>query len=217
MSWFPEWSCLPFLLSYQDCAAQAYGEGIEDKRHTWALLAVPLVSGTALALWLGTVAFGPVLLGVLGWAVALAARLPVVGSAGRLHDTGRGNVILSTASGVTDEVVRLALVLVGVSGVEPALWAGFGWALAGLAFTIATNRPQQGFPELAAATVFHLGATLLLAAGPWWVLLTATVHTAVNVGYARWPRHRLMPAELFGCAAGVGLLLAGLVTFGRLP
>jgi hypothetical protein len=189
-----------------------------------------------LAVVLGVSEAGAVLLGVLGWLVALAARLPVLASAGRLHAIRRRDTIIAVTSGITDEVVRLALVLVVVGGTASALWAGFGWALAGLVFADATRlaqfrwplgrqaaeqlRAQGGFTSThpahggvraVTATSLHLGTTLLLAAGPWWLLVTASAHAVVNVAFARWARRRLVPVELLGGIVGAALLLAGLL------
>ncbi|MEU7478240.1 hypothetical protein AB0A63_19810 [Lentzea sp. NPDC042327] len=194
-----------------------------------------------LAVLLGLDQAGVVLLGVLGWLVALAARLPVLGSAGRLHALRRRETIIAVVSGATDEVVRLALVVIVVSGVESALWAGFGWALAQLVFLAATEltrfsgpvgrlaaeqlKAQGGFvsthPAHSAARgittmSFHLGATLLLSTGPWWVVVTAFAHLLVNTGLVRWAGRRLVPVELFGAFVSAALLLAGLVGTGVL-
>ncbi|NGY63120.1 hypothetical protein G7043_29795 [Lentzea sp. NEAU-D13] len=205
-----------------------------------AVMSVVLVLLAAtLAMLLGVAEAGAALLGVLGWLVALAARLPALASAGRLRDPGRSRTILAAALAVTDEVVRLALVLIVVSGHASALWAGFGWALAELVFVVATHLAQFSWPigrEAAdqlrseggfisthpahsgvrgiAATTFHLGATLLLTMGPWWVLVTASAHVAVNLAFARWARRRLVPVQLFSALVSVALLAAGLVASG---
>ena len=197
--------------------------------------AVLVLLAAVLAILLGVSEAGVALLGVLGWLVALAARLPVLASAGRLRDPGRSRTILEPASAITDEVVRLALVLVVVSGSASALWAGFGWALAELVFVVATYlsrfswpigrqaaeqlRSQGGFLSThpahsgvrgITATSFHLGATLLLAAGPWWVLATASAHVAVNLVFVRWARRRLVSVEVFSAVVSAALLVAGL-------
>ncbi|SES43416.1 hypothetical protein [Lentzea albida] len=199
-----------------------------------ALLALLAV---ALAVVLGADHAGAVLLGALGWFVALAARLPVLGSAGRLHALRRRETIIALVSGATDEVVRLAVVLVAVSGVESALWAGFGWALAQLVFTAATELPKFSWPvgrqaseQLKAqggfvsthplhsavrgvtAISFHLGATLLLSAGLWWVAVTASAHVLVNIGFARWAGKRLVAVEVFAVVVGAVVLVAGLTS-----
>ncbi len=201
---------------------------------------VLVLLAAALVLVLGVSEAGAALLGALGWMIALAARLPVLASAGRLHAVKRRDTILGVASGITDEVVRLALVLVVVGGAGSALWTGFGWALAGLVFAAATQLTQFGWPigrqaaeQLRAqggfisthpvhgsvrgitATSFHLGATLLLAAGPWWVLATASAHAVVNVAFARWAGRRLVQVELLAAVVSATLLLAGLLTSGR--
>lgn len=197
--------------------------------------AVLVVLAATLGILLGVSEAGAVLLGVLGWLVALAARLPALASAGRLRDPERSRTILESASAITDEVVRLALVLVVVSGHAAALWAGFGWALAELVFVVATYlsrfswpigrqaaeqlRSQGGFLSThpahsgvrgITATSFHLGATLLLATGPWWVLVTASAHVAVNLVFVRWARRRLVSVEVFSAVVSAALLVAGL-------
>ncbi|MEU7526747.1 hypothetical protein AB0A74_13520 [Saccharothrix sp. NPDC042600] len=60
----------------------------------------------------------------------------------------------------------------------------------------------------ATTTAFHLGATLLLVAGPWWLPATVAAHAAVNLTFTRWARRRLPAAEL-GCAVVSALLLLG--------
>lgn len=188
------------------------------------MTSVLVLLAAALVVVLGVAEAGTALLGVLGWLVALPDRVQ--------RDT-----ILAVASGITDEAVRLALVLVVVNGVGSALWAGFGWALAGLVFVAATQLAQFSWPvgrqaaeQLRAqggfisthpvhggvrgvtATSFHLGATLLLAAGPWWwVLVTASAHAVVNVAFARWAQGRLVRVELFSAVVSAALLLSGLL------
>lgn len=198
---------------------------------------VLVLLAAVLVMLLGIAEAGAALLGVLGWIVALAARLPALATAGRLRAAERRDTILAVASGITDEVIRLALVLVVISGTGSALWTGFGWALTGLVAVAATQLTQFSWPigQQAAeqlrsqggfisthpvhggvrgisATSFHLGATLLLASGPWWVLATASAHAVVNVAFARWARRRLMLVELLGAVLGAALLLGGLLT-----
>ena len=202
-----------------------------------AVVAILLVLlAVMLAVLLGVSQAGTALVGVLGWLAALAARLPALGTAGRLHAVRRRDTIIGVSSGITDEVVRLALVLVAVSGVESALWAGFGWALAQLVFIAAIElttftwpigrqaaeqlKAQGGFVSThpahsgvrgLTAMSFYLGATLLLTAGPWWVLATASAHVLVNLAFARQARKRLVAVEVFGAVVSVALLLAGLI------
>ncbi|MEV8444066.1 hypothetical protein AB0425_42395 [Actinosynnema sp. NPDC051121] len=189
--------------------------------------------------WLGPGQAGTALLGALGWLVALAARVPAVASAGRLHDPGRGRTVLAAASAVTDEVVRLLLVLVAVTGFAPALWAGLGWAVAELVFATATGlsqftgtlgpraaevlgaeggvaatHPLHVLLRGATTTAFHLGATLLLADGPWWLPATVAAHAVVNLTFTRWARHRLSAAEVVCAVVCALLLVAGLALSG---
>jgi hypothetical protein len=198
---------------------------------------VLVLLAAALVTTLGVAEAGTALLGALGWTVALAARLPVLASAGRLHALRRRDTVIGVSSGITDEVVRLALVLMVVSGTGSALWAGFGWALAALVFVAATRltqfswpigaqaaeqlRSQGGFSSThplhggvrgITATSFHLGATLLLATGPWWVLATASAHAVMNVASARWARRRLVRVELLCAVLSAAILVGGLLS-----
>lgn len=61
----------------------------------------------------------------------------------------------------------------------------------------------------ATTTAFHLGATLLLVAGPWWLPATVAAHAAVNLTFARWARHRLPAAEVVGALVLLGGLALG--------
>ncbi|KOV84519.1 hypothetical protein [Nocardia sp. NRRL S-836] len=198
---------------------------------------VLVLAAATLVVTSGIADAGAALLGVLGWLVALAASLPVLASASRLHAAGKRDTILAVASGTTDEVVRLALVLVVVDGTGSARWAGLGWALAGLVFAVATqlrrfSRPvgRQAAEQLRShggyisthplhgglrgitATSFHLGATLLLASDPRWVFATAAAHVVLNVAFARWARRRPVPVEVMGAGVSAALLAAGLLT-----
>lgn len=198
--------------------------------------AVLVLLAAALVVLFGISDAGAALLGVLGWLVALAARLPALASAGRLHDPDRSRTILAATSAVTDEVARLALVLVVAGGYIPALWAGFGWALAELVFVLAAHlarfsrpvgrraaeqlRSEGGFVSTHPAhagvrgittTAFHLGASLLLATGSWWVPVTASAHVAVNLAFARGARRQLVAVQVFGAVVSAALLAAGLI------
>jgi hypothetical protein len=143
--------------------------------------------------------------------------------------------------------VRLQLVLIGADSFTLAMWAGFGWALAELTFTMsnglmqgtllrsagnkgrraaelllsqggfASTHPWHGVIQCVAATTFHLGATLLLAIQPWFVLFVAPAHAAVNLTHVRLARRQLARAELLSATVGASLLLTGLIVFGRLP
>ncbi|HEY8371809.1 MAG TPA: hypothetical protein VIL00_03605 [Pseudonocardiaceae bacterium] len=209
----------------------------------WTLL-VPLLCAVLLSLWQGWTDIGAALLGALGWLVALALRVPVAAGAIRLRDQRNELTVLGAVSGPADEVARLGLVLVGVAGPSGALWAGFGWALAEQVFTmisavsqaaqlgrpgvkgrrasellflyggLAGARPWHRVIERVAAFAFHLGATLLLATQPWWVLLTAPVHAGWNLARVRWSRRHLVRVELVAVVTGGAVLLAGLLVAG---
>jgi hypothetical protein len=75
---------------------------------------------------------------------------------------------------------------------------------------VSTHPAHSGVRGLTAMS-FYLGATLLLTAGPWWVLATASAHALVNLVFARQAGKRLVPVEVFGAVVSVALLLAGLI------
>ena len=67
-----------------------------------------------------------------------------------------------------------------------------------------------GAAERIGATALHTGFTLLLAAQPWLALLTAPIHTGVNLGALTLQRRSLLLTEAVVVAAGAVAFVGGL-------
>jgi hypothetical protein len=180
------------------------------------------------------------LAGAAGWLVALVLRTPIglVGMkvTGSTERTQRWVV---ASCGPLEESVRLAVLLLVGRDLSTALWIGLGWAALDVAHTIANgialarlarrkdpeaeqaramlppsalsaSAPLWGVVERAWASALHIGFTLVLAAVPIAVLLTAPIRSAVNVG-ALWltERHGTLLASLAGLAVGAAALGIG--------
>ncbi|MEO3784058.1 hypothetical protein ABGB12_12050 [Actinocorallia sp. B10E7] len=195
-----------------------------------ALLTVPVLLvllplfALALGWWKGAPDWTAIGLGAAGWLVALMLRGPVAAAVAK-QPGERAALIVASASGPCEELVRLALVVLLLSGAEEALWAGFGWGAVEIVYTVVNalvirsllgrNDPQavearalleaQGtlradgpvwaFLERIGATLLHIGFTLLLVWQPWIVLATVPLHSAVNLGIVRLTRVSLPLAE----------------------
>jgi len=134
------------------------------------------------------------------------------------------------------------LLLVG-RDLGTALWIGLGWAAIEVVYAIANgfaiaalaqrtdpeaerarallppaalsgNAPWWGVAERIWTTAVHIGFTLILAAVPALVVVTAVLHSALNVGFLWLVGHRgLLLTTLAGVAAGSTILLFGLWLF----
>lgn len=191
-----------------------------------ALVVVPVVVGGVLWFLLAAPDWRAVGLGAAGWVVALVLRQPFALLAVRLVGQKRAGTIVGWLSGPAEELVRLALVILLLSSVPAAAWAGFGWGAVEVLFTIGNaiaiaammtrtdaksvearelmrdlgmTAPQAagwGVLERVSAMALHLGFTLLLFAEPWLVILTIPVHSATNMIAVRFAKTHLAATEL---------------------
>ncbi len=182
----------------------------------------------------------PFLAGAGGWLLALILRTPiglvgmkVTGSTERTQ----GWVVAS--SGPLEEAVRLAVLLLVGRDLSTALWIGLGWASIEVLYAIANGfalaalaertdpeaeqakamlppsafsgtGPLWGVVERAWASALHIGFTLILAAMPLAVLVTAPVHSLVNVAALRLMERRgLLVVSLAGLVVGAAALGIG--------
>ncbi len=185
----------------------------------------------------------PLLAGAGGWLLALVLRTPVglvgmkvTGSADRTQ------AWVVASSGPLEEAVRLAVLLIVGRDLSTALWIGLGWASIEVLYAIANGfalaalaertdpeaeqakamlppsafsgtAPLWGVVERAWASGLHIGFTLILAALPIAVLLTAPLHSLVNVAALRLgTRYGLLAVSAAGvvvaaAALGIGWLL----------
>jgi hypothetical protein len=201
---------------------------------------VPIGFGLAFAELGHPALIGPLLAGAAGWLLALVLRTPVglvgmkvTGST----ETTQAWVVAS--SGPLEEATRLAVLLLVGRDLSTALWVGLGWASIEVLYAIANGfalaalaertdpeaerakamlppsamggaAPLWGVVERAWASALHIGFTLILAALPLAVLLTAPVHSLVNVAALRLARNRGMVAvSIAGIALGAATLGIG--------
>ncbi|MCU1438665.1 MAG: hypothetical protein JWP66_1752 [Naasia sp.] len=205
-----------------------------------ALLPAPILAGVVLVLVLGAPAWGLVGLGAAGWLVALLLRQPVALLAARRLTREKAADLVGWFSGPAEELVRVLAVLLVVRGVEDALWLSFGWAaaeaillavntfaVAGLLGrddprsrearellaaqgSLAPRNPVWGFLERLSATALHLGFSVALVGAPWLAVVTAPLHSAINMLAVRFAPTRIALTEAALAAAGAAVLLAAL-------
>jgi hypothetical protein len=154
--------------------------------------------------------------------------------------TERAQRWVVASSGPLEESVRLAVLLLVGRDLGTALWIGLGWAAIEVLYAIANgfaiealarrtdpeaervrallppaalsaSGPWWGVVERVWATAIHLGFTLILAAVPALVVVTAALHSAINVAFLWLLGHRgLLMTTLAGVATGGAILLFGL-------
>jgi hypothetical protein len=98
---------------------------------------VPVVIAVVLATTLAPARPGAAALGAAGWLAALALRAPAGPFVSRMPKQD-APTFMALISGPAEELVRLLLVLFGVSGFGDLLWAGFGWATIEVIYTLVT-------------------------------------------------------------------------------
>lgn len=149
-------------------------------------------------------------IGVLGWMVALALRIPIMLPI-KKWPIDRVTNLMASISGPLEEGIRwLALLWIGAS-FHMALSLGQGWAAIEVINTIGalvaranlltrndekameakkildqqlsgiqSNNPMWGIVERIFASGFHIGSTLVIAFNPWLVILMMPVHSLFN-------------------------------------
>jgi hypothetical protein len=209
------------------------------------VLAVPVAYGLAFTWMGYPPQPGLFAVGALGWFVALILRTPVGLAVLRISGSeDRAQTWVVASAGPLEEGMRLAaLTLVGRSPLV-ALWLGLGWVAVevlfaignGLAVSALVNRTDPeamrikalippsaltssaaawGVVERAWASAIHIGFTLVLSAVPIAVLVTAPVHTLVNVAFTRAVRaYPMSLAMLGGAIFGAMVLAAGWIVAG---
>lgn len=204
------------------------------------VLAVPIAYGVAFdRLGHGPMLL-PALAGAGGWLLALLLRAPVgllgMHLAGSPERAQRWVV---ASSGPLEEAVRLAVLLLVGRDLGTALWVGLGWASVEVLYSIAngfavaalaeradpeaeraramlppaalsSSSPLWGVVERAWASALHIGFTLMLAALPLLVLVTAPLHSAINVGVLWLARRQdFLVVSTVGMVVGGAVLAAG--------
>ncbi len=204
-------------------------------------LAVPAAIAALIHAGGHPVQWGLAAAGAAGWWLALVLRAPAA-LLGRKLPPAALNRLVVGASGPLEEGVRLAAVLWLVPGFSGALWLGWGWASIEVLFTIANGlvllrlldrdddnsrqvraileargtfsdaAPWLGVIERILASAVHVGFTLVVAAAPALALVTAPVHSALNLAVNHLSRRMVLFLALLALAAAV-VLGAGLALF----
>ncbi len=184
------------------------------------------------------IAFG---LGALGWIVALMLRGPISLFVKNLPQKSV-MLIVGFSSGPLEEGIRAALLLLTGTSFSWALSIGQGWAAIEVLYTIinglvlikifqkndekslevkrilasqGTSRlsPFWGLSERLFASLFHIGATLIIAYSPPLTIPILFVHSALNLGAVWISRRSMFFAQLYVAIIGVIVLVVGLVLF----
>jgi hypothetical protein len=204
-------------------------------------VAIPIAYGATFVALGQPVDGRALLVGAAGWFVALLLRSPVGLAAmalKRSEDETTRWVVAS--SGPLEEGVRLVALLLFGRDLTTALWLGLGWASIEIVYTIINgfalaslanrNDPEAervrallppsaftaagvawGVVERAWASAVHVGFTLITAAAPIAVILTAPLHSAINITFvAAMRRYSMAALHLAGAALAAGLVGLGL-------
>jgi len=178
-------------------------------------------------------------IGALGWLIALILRTPVIQIAGRLAKPSSAQLIVVNSSGPLEEIVRLVVLALTSFTLSNALSIGQGWAaievvyaaINGIMMLVIANgtdeksiearkmmeqqgmrtdlSPLVGVIERVTASAFHIGAALLIACQPWFVLLLVPAHSLLNLGAVRLMKTSIVWTEVFVAVVGIAVLAAG--------
>lgn len=206
------------------------------------LVAIPVLYGIGFALAGQPVMLGAFAVGVVGWIVALILRTPVGVAAMQVTASEeRAQTWVTASSGPLEEAVRLGALLFAGRDLSTALWLGLGWAsievvyalVNGFALAALAQRTDPeaqrarallppsaftsagvvwGVVERAWATAVHIGFTLILAAVPLAIVITAPAHSVLNFGFL-WAgrRYPIAAVSVAGVVVGAALFVIGLV------
>ncbi|MEC0093689.1 YhfC family glutamic-type intramembrane protease [Paenibacillus macquariensis] len=191
-------------------------------------------SGTAME-WK---AFG---LGALGWVIAFFLRGPLSAIVMKMPKE-KATTIIVASSGVFEECVRIAVLLLTSLTFSWSLSIGQGWAAIEVLFVIINlivmislskrtdeksiqakemlqmqgnmnAHPVWGVIERIFASAFHIGCTLLVAKYPWLVVLLIPLHSFVNLSAIKLSKQSMVQTELLIAIFGIITLTVGILVF----
>lgn len=209
-----------------------------------ALRILPLYVAVPLLFWFGFHAAGWSLdwkafgLGALGWLIALALRGPIL-ALGTKGKPAAAKIMMAASSGILEETVRLALLLLTSVGTSWAVSVGQGWAAIEVLFVMMNvvaiaslgkrtdekavqvrrmlasqgtlhASPLWGVLERVWASAFHIGATLVVARHPWTVTLLVPLHSGLNWLAVRLVARSVWQSSLLLAVVGTAVFLVGL-------
>lgn len=191
-------------------------------------------SGTAME-WK---AFG---LGALGWVIAFFLRGPLSALVMKMPKE-KATTIIAGSSGVFEECVRIAMLLLTSVTFSWSLSLGQGWAAIEVLFVIINllvmlslskrtdekavqakemlqmqgnmnAHPMWGIIERIFASAFHIGCTLVVAKYPMSVVVLIPLHSFVNLYAMKLAKKSMVRTEVFIAVTGMITLVAGLLVF----
>lgn len=177
-------------------------------------------------------------LGALGWLIALFLRGPLSAIVMKLSKE-KATTIVVISSGVFEECVRIAILMLTSRTYSWSVSIGQGWAAVEVLFVILnviiiaslsrrtdekamqakemlkmqgnlTASPLWGVIERIFASAFHIGCTLLAAKYPWLVVLLIPLHSFVNLTALKLAKKSIVQTELLIAAIGTIVLVAGI-------
>ncbi|OAB40589.1 hypothetical protein PMSD_01405 [Paenibacillus macquariensis subsp. defensor] len=183
-------------------------------------------------------AFG---LGALGWVIAFFLRGPLSAIVMKMPKE-KATTIIVASSGVFEECVRIAVLLLTSLTFSWSLSMGQGWAAIEVLFVIINlivmislskrtdekaiqakemlqmqgnmnAHPVWGVIERIFASAFHIGCTLLVAKYPWLVVLLIPLHSFVNLSAIKLSKQSMVQTELLIAIFGIITLTVGILVF----
>jgi hypothetical protein len=181
-------------------------------------------------------AFG---LGALGWVIALFLRGPLSAIVMKLPKE-KATTIVVGSSGVLEECVRIAILMLTSMTYSWSVSIGQGWAAVEVLFVMInvlvmaslakrtdekamqakemlkmqgnlSASPMWGVIERVFASAFHIGCTLLAAKYPWLVVLLIPLHSFVNLTAIKLAKKSIVQTELTIASVGGIVLAAGII------
>lgn len=154
----------------------------------------------------------------------------------------KATTIIVGSSGVFEECVRIAVLLLTSMTYSWSLSIGQGWAAIEILFVIVNlivmaslakrtdekavqakemlqmqgnlnANPMWGVIERIFASAFHIGCTLLVAKYPWAVVLLIPLHSFVNLAAVKLSKKSLVKTEILLAVIGSITLAVGILVF----
>jgi hypothetical protein len=180
-------------------------------------------------------------LGALGWVIALFLRGPLSAIVMKMPKEKATKIIVGS-SGVFEECVRLAVLMLTSMTFSWSVSIGQGWAAVEVLFVMInvivlvslakrtdekamqakemlklqgnlSAGPLWGVFERIFASAFHIGCTLIVAKYPWTVVGLIPLHSSVNLVAFKFAKKSVVVVELFIAVIGTVLLAVGLMFF----
>ena len=161
-----------------------------------AILASPVALLVPVALALGIVGLGHDLrplaigVGVVGWILAYALRAPIALILQRRGDTRPVNPWLVAASGPTEELVRLAAILILGRELDTALSIGLGWAAIECVYSVVSTLALSALLTRDDEEAVRIRQTLppppggFTPSGPWWGVWERVWASGLHLGFS---------------------------------